>query len=280
MFERIRRSWALTKASYAVLRSDRELLVFPAISFVALVLVLLSYAVPLAVVPGLIDFDRSEVTPAGMVLTFLFYVVSYTVAFYFNTALVGAAMIRLNGGDPTVRDGLRIASSRLPQIIGFAIIAATVGMILRLISERAGWVGRIIIGFIGMAWAILTFLVVPVLAAEGVGPVAAIKRSGELLRKSWGEQLIGGSAIGLVFGLLVFAAIVIGGAGMAALAPVNGYLAVVALVVTILVVGAIALVGSALAGIYRAALYQYATSGASTGFDETALSGAFRQKGS
>lgn len=279
MFDRIRRSWALTKASWAVLRSDRELLVFPAVSFVALMLVLLSYALPLVLVRGFVDFDTNEVSPAGMVLTFLFYVVAYTVAFYFNTALVGAAMIRLNGGDPTIRDGLRIASSRLPAIIGYAVIAATVGMILRAISERAGWVGRIIIGFIGMAWAILTFLVVPVLAAEGVGPIEAIKRSGSLLRKTWGEQLIGGSAIGLVFGLLTFAVIAIGGALTVALASVNGYLSVVALVTTILVVGAIALVGSALSGIYRAALYQYAASGASAGFDESALSGAFRRKG-
>src|SRR5690349_9958659 len=123
MFDRIRRSWALTKASWAVLKSDRELLVFPAISFVALVIVLFSFVIPLVTVPGLVNLDSGKVSVGGMVLTFVFYVVAYSVAFYFNTALVGAAMIRLKGGDPTIRDGLRVASSRLPQIIGFAIIA-------------------------------------------------------------------------------------------------------------------------------------------------------------
>lgn len=278
MFERFRRSWALAKASYAVLKSDRELLVFPAISFVALCVVLLSFVLPLVTIRGLVDLDSGQVSPGGMVLTFLFYVVSYGVAFYFNTALVGAAMIRLNGGDPTIRDGLRVASARLPQIIAYAVIAATVGMILRAISERVGFIGRIIIGFIGMAWSLLTFLVVPVLAAENVGPVAAIKRSSTLLRSTWGEQLIGGGGIGAVVGLLLFAVVIIGMAASVALAGVSGYLAVVAIVLTVLIAGAIALVGSALGGIYTAALYQYATTGKVGGFDTATLNGAFRQK--
>ena len=142
------------------------------------------------------------------VLAFLFYVVSYTVIFFCNTALVGAAMIRLEGGDPTLRDGFRIAFDRLPQIIGYALIAATVGMILRWISERAGIVGQIIIGIIGFAWNIATFLVVPVLAVEKVGPIEAIKRSAGLLRRTWGEQLVGNAGIGIVFGLSRFLFIV------------------------------------------------------------------------
>jgi len=281
MFERFRRSWALTKASWAVLKSDRELLVFPAISFVALVVVLLSFVIPLVTVPGLIDFDsgRARVSGGGMVLTFLFYVVSYSVAFYFNTALVGAAMIRLKGGDPTIRDGLRLASSRLPAIIGYALVAATVGMILRAISERAGFLGRIVIGFIGMAWSLLTFLVVPVLAAENVGPIAAVKRSSSLLKSTWGEQLIGAGGIGAVVGLLLIVVVLIGVVATGALAGVSGYLAVVAVVTTVLVGGAIALIGSALGGIYTAALYQYATTGKVEGFDDATLNGAFRQKG-
>jgi hypothetical protein len=276
--ERFRRSWRLAKASWAVLKADRELLVFPAISFVALIAVLITFIIPVAFVPGIVDFDTGEYSPVGIALAFLFYVVSYTVSFYFNTALVGAAMIRLEGGDPTVSDGLRIASSRLPQIIGYALIAATVGMVLRMISERLGFIGQIIVGFIGLAWSILTFLVVPVLVVEKVGPVTAIKRSGSLLRKTWGEQLIGGGGIGLVFGLLVFAVIIIGVGLTVALAGVSGYLAVAAVIATVLVVGAIALVGAALGGIYTASLYRYATTGEAGAFGADAMTAAFAQK--
>ena len=277
--ERFRRSWRLAQASWAVLKADRELLVFPAISFVALVAVLIAFVVPIVFVGRLVDLETGEYSPASIALAFLFYVVSYSVAFFFNTALVGAAMIRLEGGDPTVRDGLRIASSRLPQIIGYALIAATVGMILRAISERLGFVGQIIVGFLGFAWSILTFLVVPVLVVENVGPVTAIRRSGELLRKTWGEQIIGGGGIGLVFGLLALLALLIGSALAVALGTsISGILGGTIFIATLLVVGAIALTGAALGGIFTASVYRYATTGEAGAFGTDAMTAAFQRK--
>ena len=222
--------------------------------------------------------DTGELSPAGIALGFVFYVVAYSVAFFFNTALVGAAMIRLDGGDPTVRDGIRIAMSRLPAIIGYAIIAATVGMILRWISERAGIVGSIVAGILGFAWSVATFLVVPVLVVEQVGPIEAVKRSSAMLKKTWGEQLVGGFGIGLVFGLIMLAVGIIGGAIIVGLAAVSTALMVVGIVALILAVGAVALVASALGGIYTAAVYRYATTGEAGEFGTDALAGAFRQK--
>jgi uncharacterized protein DUF6159 len=276
--ERFRRSWELAKASYAVLRADRELLVFPAISFVAFVAIAIAFVLPVLLVGGIVDLETGEYSPAGVVVAFVFYVVTYSVGFFFNTALVGAAMIRLNGGDPTVSDGIRVATSRLPQIIGYALIAATVGMILRLISERAGFIGQIVIGLLGLAWSILTFLVVPVLAVEGVGPLTAIKRSGELLRKTWGEQLIGAGGIGVVFALLAFLAILAGSAVAVLFASVSDALAFGVIIATVVVVGAIALIGSALGGIYTASLYRYATTGDAGAFGTDAMAAAFREK--
>ena len=275
--ERIGRSWALAKASYRVLRADRELVVFPLISFIALVAVLISFAVPLALV-GIADFDTGELSPVGIALGFAFYVIAYAVAFFFNTALVGAAMIRLNGGDPTVSDGIRVAMSRLPAIVGYAIIAATVGMILRWISERAGILGAIVAGIFGFAWSVATFLVVPVLVVEQVGPIEAVKRSSSMLKKTWGEQLVGGFGIGLVFGLIMFAVAVIGGAIIVGLAAISTSLMFVGIVALILALGAVALVASALGGIYTAAVYRYATTGEAGEFGTNALAGAFRQK--
>jgi hypothetical protein len=274
--DRIRRSWALAKASYGVLRADRELVVFPLISFVALVVVLILYALPLALVG--INLDRGELTPVGYALTAVFYVAAYTVTFFFQTALVGAAMIRLNGGDPTVSDGIKAASSRLPSIIGYAIIAATVGMILRWISERAGIVGSIVAGVLGFAWSVATFLVVPVVVVEGVGPIEAVKRSGAMLRKTWGEQLVGGFGIGLVFSVIMVVVVVIGVTIIVGLASVSSALMFVGIAALVLAVGVLALVASALSGIYTAAVYRYATTGEAGQFGTDALAGAFRQK--
>ncbi len=279
MFEGIRRSYELAKASLAVLRSDKELLLFPLVSFIGLIIVTVSFAVPFLVMGGLTDAGNGTVNLASIVLGFLFYVVNYTVIFFFNTALVGAAMIRLEGGDPTLRDGLRIALSRLPAIIVYALIAATVGMVLRSISQRAGIVGQIVAGVIGFAWNVATFLVVPVLVVEKVGPLEAIKRSGSLLRKTWGEQLVGNFGIGLVFTLLAFGAIILGGLVIFFLAQVSGTLALVGVVALILVVGAIALVGSAVGGIFTASLYRYATKGdGGQVFRGETLAAAFKPK--
>lgn len=276
--DRIRRSWALAKASYRVLRADRELVIFPLISFFGLLVVLVLFAVPLAAV-GIADLDTGELSPAGIALGFGLYVVAYGVTFFFNTALVGAAMIRLNGGDPTVGDGMRVAMSRLPAIIGYALIAATVGMILRWISERAGIVGSIIAGILGFAWSVATFLVVPVLVVEGVGPIEAVKRSGGLLRKTWGEQLIGGFGLGLVFSLIFFVVALVGAAIVAALASVSESLLVLGIFGLILALGVVGLIASALGGIYTAAVYRYATTGEAGEFGTDAMQSAFRQKG-
>jgi hypothetical protein len=276
--ERFRRSWQLAQASWAVLRADRELLLFPLMSFIALVAIVITFAVPIGLTVGLSERQFDENSVVGIVLGFVFYVVAYTVMFFFNTALVGAAMIRLEGGDPTVNDGLRIASARLPAIVGYAIIAATVGMILRTIAERTGFIGAIIIGFIGLAWSVLTFLVVPVLVVEKVGPVSAVKRSGALLRKTWGEQIIGGTGIGVVFTLIALLAIIAGTVLAVAFATFSWQLTVLAVIATVLAVGAITLVGAALSGIYTASLYRYATTGDAGAFGTDAMTAAFKEK--
>src|SRR5450432_2116599 len=123
MFSRLGRSWGLVKASASVLRQDKELLLFPLISLAALAVVVASFALPvvgLGVLKGFASGASSEIS-AGL------YVVAFVI-FFFNVALVGAAMIRLDGGNPTLGDGIRIATSRIGAIAGYALIAATVGM--------------------------------------------------------------------------------------------------------------------------------------------------------
>ena len=279
MFERFHRSVALVKASWAVLRSDKELLVFPAVSFVLTIIVSISFLVPLYATGALEHLSNRQVDPVAPVLAFLYYLVTYTVIIFSNTALVGAAMIRLDGGDPTLRDGFRIAWSRLPTIIGYALISATVGMVLRAISERGGIVGVIVASIIGIAWSLATFLVIPVLVVEKMGPIASIKRSSGLLRQTWGEQLIGGGGIGLVFGLIALGAIVLVGLLVVGLAAVSPVLAVAGIVVGVLVIALIALIGAALSGIFQASLYRFATKGdGGPMFPVATLQGAFRPK--
>ena len=282
MFSRISTSWELVKASAQVLKADKELLVFPLISAVALILVLATFIVPTALLsPGFLQaLDTGDASPFTWALALAFYFVQYSVILYFNSALVGAAMIRLDGGDPTVRDGLRIATSRLGSILGYALIAASVGVVLRAIRGRSGIVGNIVAGLVGLAWSLATFLVVPVLVVRGGGPIEAIKESASVLKRTWGEQIVGSFGIGLIF-LFVYLGIGLSG-GVAIVAAASADMGAVALFVGAALVLAFmltALVQSALSGIYTAALYRFATAGEiGGGFSSHLLEQAFRAK--
>ena len=281
MFQRISNSWELVKASAAVLQADKELLLFPIISSVGLVIVSVIFFIPIAMTGIFTGVLAEQLSFLMVVPFFIFYVAQYTMIFFANTALVGAALIRLRGGDPTLQDGFRIASSRFLSILGYALIAATVGMILKAISERSKGLGSIVISLIGMAWNIGTYLVVPILAVEEVGPIDAIKRSVELLKKTWGEQIAGNLSLGAVTGLFAFGLIMLGMAigigGMLLQLPVA--LIIVGLVFVFLALVLLGLVNSTLTGIYTAAVYQYAAEGQLEGFFEPEMiQGAFVSK--
>lgn len=280
MFAKFARSWSLVKASAGVLRQDKELLAFPAISVAASLLVMASFILPLF---GLLDFkalQQGEREPVWLYAwVFLFYLAQYFVIFYFNTALVGAAMIRLRGGDPTLHDGLRIAWSKAGKILGYALIAATVGMVLRAIEERAGTIGKWVAGLFGAVWTVATFLTVPVLVSRDVGPIDAVKESALLLKKTWGENLIGQGGVGVVFALLQFAVIALTVLGILLVVSTKS----VALIVAVAALGvfavmALALIQAALSGIYAAALYRHAMGEETLGMDRALLDAAFAVK--
>ncbi len=287
--ERFSRSWELVKASYEVLKQDKELLWFPVMSTVGTIIVTILFFIPLAST-GLLEVMSSgageEMTQGqmimGLIIAFLFYLVMYTVIIFSQVALIGAAMIRLNGGDPTVRDGFRIASERIGAILGYAAISATVGMILQAIrGNEDNFVGQIVASLLGTAWSIITFLVVPVLVIEKVGPIQAIKRSTQLLKKTWGEQLIASAGIGLVGFLATLAvAFVIGAPLLLIASAINSTaITILAVLIVVVVIMGISLFFSTLSGIFQAALYRYATEGtAGEFFPESTLSGAFQHK--
>ena len=284
MIERFSRSWQLIKASADVLRQDKELLVFPLVSTVAMLIVIASFVTPIIAFDWGNQIEKGgDPTPLMYAYLFVFYLVQYFVIFFFNSALVGAAMIRLEGGDPTVADGLRIAFSRIGTIFGYALIAATVGLILRMIEERAGAIGKWIVALLGAAWTVASFLAVPVLVSQNVGPLEAVKRSVELLKKSWGENIIGNAGIGLVFGLVSFLVAIVGFGLALALASASSAFNVQLFVtfagLTVIAILILALVQAALSGIYAAAVYRYAEHGNAGGaFDNQLLSSAFRQR--
>jgi uncharacterized protein DUF6159 len=269
--DRISRGFRLLRASWEVLRSDKELLVLPLISFLLIALVTASLA-GAAWATGGLGRDRESLELVDYVFLGIYYFAAYFIGIFFNAAVVGAATIRLQGGDPTIGDGLRLAAAKTGKIAGWAAISATVGLILRSLEERAGFIGDLIIGLIGVVWGAITFFVVPVLLYEPVGPVEGIKRSAAIFKRRWGEQFTGNVAIGLAMFLLALPALLLAGALAAISVPVG-------IVVGVLVIGTLVAVGSALSGVFQAALYRFATTGETGGaFDQTDLQSSFRPR--
>lgn len=276
MFEKFSRSWGLVKASASVLRADKELMLFPILSSLATLLVLATFALPIFTLK-LFDNGFNIV---GAVLGFAFYFCQYSVIVFFNSALVAAATIRLEGGDPTFSDGIRAAKARLPAILGYAAIAATVGVLLQSLKNRDNNViVRMVGSGLGMAWTLATFLVVPVLVNREIGPIEALKESVALLKKTWGENAIGNVGIGAAFSLITMFVVLAGILATFFAWQVSmglGIAVAVAFVIGVLVLG---VTQSALSGIYSAALYRYAVSHeAPVEFRGMALESAFAKK--
>jgi len=252
MFESIGRSWTLMKQSFSVLKKDKELLVFPVLSGIAAFIVLISFAVPIF----LADLaDSFLIYP----ILLLFYIISYFVVIFFNAALVGAAMIRMGGEDPTIGDGLNIAFSNAKNIFLWAVVAGTVGMILRMLANKSknNFIAGILVSIIGVAWTLLTYFVVPTIVVEQVGPLKAIKKSKKIISEKWRETVLGEIGFGGIQ-FLVLLPIIIVSAAVMIFVPVLFLPMLLVLVAAIILVS---LVFSAVGGIFSAAVYYASVTG-------------------
>lgn len=285
MFDRISNGFSLARSSWGVLAKDKHLIWFPIVSGFLFLLVLASFAFPLAT---LVDWNRVDQQmqnnngkpPAWVyAVAFGFYFATYFVIIFCNSALVACALMRFNGQEPRLSDGFRMAMARLPQIFAWALVSATVGVILQVVENAHEKVGYYVSLVLGTAWSIMTFFVVPVLVVEKTGPFAAVGRSVSLMRKTWGEALVGHMGVGFFLFLLFIPVLLLLLAGGFLLAKGSTTVGVVLLVAGVIAALLHAAVSSAMNTILVAALYQYASDkGTPAGFEERQFAGAFESK--
>lgn len=261
---RIKATLEIARSSWQVLKADKELMLLPVISGLASLAIAATFLVPI------LTSTEGELDGVGYVALFVMYLVLSYVTIFFNAALVAAAHERLSGGDPTVGSALRGAALRAGKIFPWAVVSATVSIILRALEERGGAIGRIAAGLAGMAWSVVTFLVLPIIVIEGAAVGDAIRGSGRLFRRTWGENI----AAQVGFGLLGFAAVLpaivlLVAAGSSGLWPL--------VIVAVLWVVVVAVVIATLSGIFQTALYHYATEGSVPGgfYRDGVFAGAF-----
>ncbi len=266
---RIGRSFQLVGQSYRVLMQDKELMVLPLISGAIIAVVVASFAFGF----GLDESRVKQFGPGVYLPVFLMYVATYAIGIFFQAAVVAGATERMKGGDPTIASALAAAIRRLGPIMMWAVVAATVGMLIRAIHDRLGFVGKIIVSLLGAAWSLATFFVVPVLVLEERSIQESFTRSVSVFKQTWGETVAGGASLAAAavcawLTLIALAGLLAWAVGLAAL--------------VVFAAGAIVLVVffSALQGVYVASLFRYATEGqAAPGFDQTLLDRAFVPKG-
>ena len=269
---RFQNSIALAKASLAVLREDKKLTLLPLISGVVTLIVAASFLIPTAI----LSHDSTaaggyDAKPVTILLALLGYIACAFVVVFFNSALVYAADAKLHGVTVSIGDAVRFAWSRAHILLPWALVSATVSIILRAMRERGGIIGAIAATIGGIAWSLVTFLVLPVLVVEGLGPIKAVKRSGELFKRAWGEQVIANAGIGIIALFAILAGVVV----LLPFLAIGGAAIIVGVALFVVWVIAVSLVSSALTGILQIALYRYATEGSVPGWDNASLQRAF-----
>jgi hypothetical protein len=259
MFESFSRSFTLIRESWKVLSLDKEILLFPILSGIALLIVLLSFVIPIFFLGFISNAGPIALGAWYIPVLFLFYLLCYFIIIFFNAALIACARIRLTGGNPVFMDGIRSSMAHIGPIFLWSLVSATVGLILRLLEDRFNnIVGQIVLSLIGAAWSLITYFVIPVMIFEEKGTFAAMKESIGLFRKAWGESIIGQASIGIIFGILVVVGLI--PVGIALLSRSFTVFIILA-AVYVVYLAVLMVIASALQGIYNTALYLYAKTG-------------------
>jgi len=283
--QRFHYSWGIFKQSWNVLRENPSLNWFPVISSLVSLLVTASFWTPVVLwymshkdaVKQLTESDQAKFQPGHYALIFGFYICTYFVVNFFNSALVYCAKEALDGRKPTVGEGLHAAASRVGSILMWSLLSATVGTVLQFVSEKAGLVGRIATGILGTAWNILTFFTIPVLIIEGKGPIDSVKGSWDVIKRAWGEALIINAGISSATGILFLVPVV---PFVALCFTQNPVIIISALVVTVIYWVLLSIVSATLNGIFKTAVYAYARSGqVAPAYSAEYIQNAFLPKG-
>lgn len=288
MFARFARGWAITKASWSVLRQHPKLMLLPAFSGLALLtlLGLIGGGAFVGHKAGLLKSvlgQEPESSVALYAILFAIYFLCTFIVVFFNAAMVFCAMQAFNGEEPSLSKGLATASGRLPQILAWSLLASTVGVLLsavqEFLKEKLSIFGAILGSLLEMSWAIVTYFVVPVLVVDGVNPVAAVKQSASILRRTWGESLAGEGGLSVISFLFLLPVIILFAAAALmfnAALPAGAWM-IAAIAVPYVI--AVTLVFTTLGSIFRTGAYIYATTGqAPAALDNRLVAEAFRKK--
>ncbi len=270
-FTRMSHGWKLAMTSIGFIRKHTLLVLFPVISAICMIVLLGSFAGVSMAIFGLdVNTALDSDSPARYIALFVIYLISYSIIVFFNMAMIFCIKKLFHDEKVTFVEGLKFGMSRFHQIFAWSAVSATVGVILRAIEDKNKFIASIVSGILGALWGIVTFFVLPILVYENLGVFEAVKKSGALIRKTWGERVGAGFAFELIGILMYFLVMVI---PIALLFMVSPLLAMLVAFLGIIIVSSII---SAASTVFKTAAYEFATEGENPVYTEDEMKNIFQ----
>ncbi len=284
MFETFSRSWEITKLSFNVIKKDKELLLFPLLAGIFSIIFFVTMLFPSVITSFMEGTGPGSYGITEYLLFFITYLGLAFIATFFNVCVVYTTKIRFEGGNATFWESINFARSKIGLIFTWSVVAATVGLILRIIdnlAERAGGSGRMVLNILtsilGMMWSIITIFVVPSMVYHDLGPIPAIKKSVETLKRTWGESLVRYFGLGLIEFLFLFLGIIVAFTLFLVLAGLGPVGIIITVMLAVLYFLGVILVFSVANTVFNTALYVYADTGRiPEGYSKEIMQNAFK----
>jgi Family of unknown function (DUF6159) len=280
---RFKASWTLFKQSLHILQQDKEVVLFPILSSIIMMFVGGLFIGGLFLTGAFeAEGETTEIRNQALFYSglFIYYVISYFILTYFKVGLTAVVYERINGRDINFKTGMNHARKIAGKIFVWSFIAGTVGIVLRIISDKSKLLGKIATSLLGAAWSIVTMFIAPTLLLDNVSVWQSIKNSGSVFKKTWGETLIMNISIGLVtfiaiFGtMFLFIVLAIASAALG-LGPIGLILIFILLLFSLI---AISVISTSLSEIFKVALYSFARFGIiAEGFSPELIVGAVKE---
>ncbi len=209
LFERFRRSLELFKVSLRVMRDHPKLLLFPLLINLFIVAIALFFLCPVGLAVVAAHWGAAWVGPGrppgwplppagvplavGPLLLAGLYLLSMFLATFCNVAFNSEILRALDGQPVSIRHGVAVACRRFKAILLWSLLAGGVGLLIRAIEQRLSFMGRLVAGFVGLAWSVASIFALPILVRDPTvsNPLTVLRTSARTIKRTWGEALVG-----------------------------------------------------------------------------------------
>jgi len=305
ILEKLRRSWLLFERSVQVIRQHPKLLLFPIVTALLTSAIALFFVAPVALmalapqwiagspiqaIADRVGFLRSVsggnfhfvIQPLGSAVLAGLYLLDMFLASMASVAFYSQILCALGGQPVSIQGGLAAACSRWKAVLFWSLLAGTVGLVIRAIEKRFSLLGRLVGGFIGLAWSVAAVFAIPILVREPSlrNPFAVLSKSAATIKRTWGEMLTGYAGMQGTNLLFAWLSVVFWvGASLAAILFRNAWLLVPAGLWWVLCLVVYSYLASTASQVYLCALYLYASEGVVPGpYDATMMNLAWKMK--